>query len=227
MSEENASDRGRGVDQLDKGSAAGKVADVAQDDQKDDQKHDIYFMAKDKVVYKFPVNKEDGSYTEKPSQPHYSEPNLRHIYNRAHPNLTDAADERPRGPVFATLPLTAEPGPASISTCYVINPNNLNYRNAYTAEEWSWAGAMENPGPSTPEKFELIVAGPKGRIYHLRVGAGEDNAACSQLDRETLKTETDVWEQLRNGTVLGRVLFKDRIVPLLNVTSVQQEGSES
>ena len=188
----------------------------------DDHQHDIYFVAKDEVLYKFPVN-EDGTYTKKPTAPAYSEPNLRHIHNLANPGLTEEKP-RPRGPVFATLPVTAEPGPASISTCYVINPNNLIYRNAYTAEEWFFAGTEERSGPTVDDDFDLIVAGPKGRIYLMEVRNQGTAVACSQVGQQTLKHETDLWDQLRNGTVVGRVLFRDKIVPLVNVTSVQPEA---
>jgi hypothetical protein len=205
---------------------AAQLPDSPNDVAHDEHEHDVYFMGKDNVVYKFPVNY-DGSYTKKPTTPAYSSPNLRHIYNRANPNLTEEGERRPRGPVFATLPLTAEPGPASISTCYVINPNNLIYRNAYTAEEWFSAGAIETRAPTIPENFDLLVAGPKGRIYLMQVTEDGDACTCRKLEVDDLKNETDLWDQLRNGTVLGRVLFENRIVPMVNVTSVQHEGGES
>jgi hypothetical protein len=185
--------------------------------------HDIYFVSTNDVLHKFPVD-DDGYYTRRPRRPAYSQPNLRHIHNVANPGVTEE-QPRPRGPVFATLPVTAEPGPASYVTCYVINPNNLIYRNAYTAEEWFSAGAEEKPGPTIPDDFDLIVAGPKGRIYLMQVTTNGQTAACRRLQQDELKHEMDLWEQLRNGTVVGRVLFGDKIVPLVNVTSVQPEGS--
>lgn len=190
----------------------------------DDIHHDIYFVAPDEVLYKFPVD-DNGSYTLPPRTPAYSEPNLRHIHNLANPAVTEE-EPRPRGPVFATLPVTAEPSAASIVTCYVINPNNLIYRNAYTAEEWFSPGAEERPGPTIPDDFDLIVAGPRGRIYHLEVRDGGETATCKQLSHDELKVETEVWDQLRNGTVVGRVLFREEIVPLVNVTSVQPERKQ-
>ncbi len=195
-------------------------AAVANDDK---VRHDIYFVSTNDVLYKFPVD-DDGGYTAPPQAPSYSEANLRHIHNVANPGLTEE-EPRPRGPVFATLPVTAEPTAASIWTCYVINPNNLIYRNAYTAEEWFASGASETAGPTIPENFDLIVAGPKGRIYLMQVGDDGEAATCRLLKNEEVRDEMDLWDQLRNGTVVGRVLFGKKIVPMVNVTSVQPDAN--
>jgi hypothetical protein len=218
------------------GSPPAEQPGTGQSDD-DDTKHDIYFASKERVIYKFPVDP-DGRYTREPETPAYSEGNMRHIHNVADPSLTD---EKPgqRGPVLATLPLTQEPTAASVVLCYVINPNNLNYRNAYTSEEWFAPGAPEKDAPVFSEEFELVVAGPKGRIYHLHVkneaptdgGDSErepdQEIRCVRVPRETLITEMDVWGQLRNGTVVGRVVFQNRVVPLVNVTSIQVQGGKS
>jgi hypothetical protein len=185
--------------------------------------HDIYFVGDDDALYKFPVDP-NGGYTKPPETPAYSDPNLRHIHNVANPGRTEEPP-LPRGPVFATLPITDEPTAASFITCYVINPKNLIYRNAYTAEEWFSPGAKEAPGPTIPDDFDLIVAGPKGRIYLMQVTGNGTKSTCRQLQRQELKHEMDLWEQLRNGTVVGRVLFGEKVVPMVNVTSVQS-GSQ-
>jgi hypothetical protein len=188
-----------------------------------DFKHDIYFASTNRTLYKFPVDP-DGGYTRQPEAPAYSEPNIRHIHNLANPAMIEDSS-RPRGPVFATLPVTKEPAATSFGICYVINPNNLRYRNAYTAEEWHGSHAPEASGPKIPEDFELLVAGPRGRIYHMKVTEHGESIECNRLEQHELKVETDIWEQLRNGTVVGRVLFRNEIVPLVNVTSVQPGGA--
>jgi hypothetical protein len=190
--------------------------------------HDILFVSHQGQYFRFPVNKEGNAGTEGgaakeedagrpgtyrcPVEPPYSAAGTRHARNSAAAN-----DEGPRrGPIFATLPITPEPGAASTITCYVINAQNLRYENPYIVEEWTSAGAGER-SLEMPDGFTLLVAGPKGEIYLFSVDASGPRVRA--LSDAELKVETDIWQSLRNGMVVGRVLYGDSVVPLVNVTS--------
>jgi hypothetical protein len=150
-----------------------------------------------------------------------------------------------RGPVFATIPVKPEPGGSDCAICYLVNAQNLNYRNAWTAEEWS-----DVPdGPDLPPTrnvdattMEVLLAGPRGLVFRLNLFNLDEVVPGDRipltLDRESpveagsltcidLAPQMEIWQQLRSGCVMGRVLFDSdgtkRVVPLINITSLLPE----
>jgi hypothetical protein len=160
----------------------------------------------------------------------------------------------PRGVAFGTLPVKAEPAATACGTCYLINTQNLTFRNAWTAEEWNTIrGVPDLPAaPSADDdSFEVLLAGPRGKVFHLVVNLGEQpqggewkdfwepkgqpkdlgtDPRLGSIECIDLRHETEIWNQLRNGLVAGRVLFQKRVdqpvagranpVPLVNITSL-------
>jgi hypothetical protein len=89
-------------------------------------------------------------------------------------------------------------------------------QNPYIIEEWASAGATERSA-EIRSGFRLLVAGPEGDVYHVTVD--EKGPRIAAVSEDELRVETDIWQSLRNGTVVGRVLYREDIVPLVNVTS--------
>lgn len=142
-----------------------------------------------------------------------------------------------RGPALSTLPLHPSPAASSACTCYLVNPENLNYETAWTAEEWNDApGGFDAPGRVGDDRFSLLVASPAGKVYYLEKKAqGEKPAAIDHSDDDftfkeiDLRGETEIWAQLRSGCVAGRALYErapgvsrrsEKVVPLVNIESL-------
>jgi hypothetical protein len=148
-----------------------------------------------------------------------------------------------RGPALATLPLHPSPAASSATTCYLVNPENLNYGNAWTAEEWSDApGGYDAQGRVGKDEFSLLIASPAGKVYYLqkkptptsppRAAAEASGERELQPDEFVLKEvalrfQTEIWAQLRGGCVVGRALYNgapasapDKLVPLVNIDSL-------
>lgn len=191
--------------------------------------HDVLLIAADDRFYRFPVEKNAGPdqhlYTDEPVVPALIDPGTRKIRNLAQQG--DGGELGPRrGPVFATLPLNPEPASSSSLTCYLINTRNLEYQNPWTAQEWSQAPSAR-PKLVVPDcEFRMLVAAPDGKVYLLEKQAGSGTPSVRLADQSNL----EVWSQLRNGTVVGRVLYEDQkapreIVPLVNMTSLIPNGA--
>lgn len=159
-----------------------------------------------------------------------------------------------RGPAFGTLPVKREPAATSCAACYLINAQHLEYRNAWIAEEWTDIGGVDlPPAPSADDKrFEVLIAGPRGAVFELVVeldetmwpigqkcafqteaevvaakGGGSTPYSRGSLTNLDLRYEMEIWNQLRNGAVYGRVSRRHRPKtkprapqPLVNITSL-------
>ncbi|MEO8180351.1 MAG: hypothetical protein ABI895_16055 [Deltaproteobacteria bacterium] len=159
---------------------------------------------------------------------------------------TPEAEGVGRGPAFCTLPVKPEPASTSCGICYLINADNLNFRNAWTAEEWNDTPGGENlaPAPGVDDReFEALLAGPRGKVFRVRFSGIEDwevgdlaavaplresgeppTAASCEIECIDLGAQVEVWQQLRNGCAMGRVAYEEdkekRIVPLVNITTL-------
>jgi hypothetical protein len=173
----------------------------------------------------------------------YSQRNVRAIAEQRR-TLEDEGAER--GPAFATLPVKPEPAATSLGLCYLINTRNLNFRNAWTAEEWNDVpgGPDLEPAPGVDDDgFEVALAAPQGKVLLLRIdglralrhhrAARVEIAKGASLSIESvdLGHQIEVWNQLRNGCVAGRVLYRranghSDVVPLVNITALSPARKE-
>jgi hypothetical protein len=132
------------------------------------------------------------------------------------------------GPGFAILPIRPDPGSQS-DTCFLINTENLLLPNPWTAADWDAfdAAARKSPAPAEAQQaanpewkaleddFRMLVAGPKGKVYLV------DFAAKTVAEVPGLNTQVSIWNQLREGLIVGSTLYQDKVVPLVNVTSIK------
>jgi len=145
-----------------------------------------------------------------------------------------------RGPAFGTLPVKREPAATSCAACYLVNARNLNFRNAWTAEEWSDFDTKDlPPAPSADDAgFEVLLAGPRGKVFQLQVNIAHDDIELWQtgtrvaigeghgwIEAIDLRYEMEIWNQLRNGCVAGRAHSHQskKSIPLVNLTSLVEE----
>jgi len=170
---------------------------------------------------------DDGSYSES-EWLDFDALGARKVYNIARPA---PPGEPQRGPGFAVLPIRPDPG-SQYETCYLINTENLVMPNPWTAADWDsfddgQGGAPSrapaaDPGPvaeETPDGFELLVAGPNGKVFHVECDEdGNVSGTAVSLD-----VEPEIWGQLREGVVVGTAYYAkdERILPLVNVTSLK------
>jgi hypothetical protein len=148
------------------------------------------------------------------------------------------------GPAFAVLPIRPEPG-TQADTCYLINTENLFLPNPWTARDWD-APPLEGdihsdlppdsqPAATTPasddgsspwpaEGFELLVAGPRGKVFLVRCDGS--SGSIQEID---VSRETDIWSQLREGLIVGTVQYaaEQRVVPMVNVTSLDASRGQT
>ena len=153
-----------------------------------------------------------------------------------------------RGPAFAVMPVRAEPGADSCAMCYLIDARNLVAPNAWTAEEWNAPLSPDleaAPGADATE-VEVLLGLSRGIVLRLKATGLDklDTPATYapevftsktypgvnyELEPVKLKREPEIWNQLRNGTVAGRALYRalqgpsgatQRVLPLVNVTSL-------
>jgi len=231
--------------------------------------HDVLLIAPTKVhspeeFYRFPVVKaprpnppdgpeSKGQYLDKPELLDAFDYGQRRALSVARPQDWGPASVRAtqRGPAFSTLPLKPEPnsaagGAGDSSQCYLINTQNLNFRNAWTAEEWNDTpgGVDLPPAPSANHnELEALLAGPQGKVFRLVITSIADWKPDAQArimvttpngERELGTVESvylgphmEVWHQLRGGTAMGRVYFNDtngpRVIPLVNITTLTRE----
>jgi hypothetical protein len=158
----------------------------------------------------------------------FKERGARKVYNIARPAV---ADEPQRGPGFSVLPIRPDPG-SQYETCFLINTENLVLPNPWSAADWDSFDDGEGGTPArapsvdpeaaaeaTPAAFELLVAGPGGKVFHVTCPDGV-NVTGSPV---SLELEPEIWGQLREGVVAGTVRYAkvDRVVPIVNVTSLK------
>jgi hypothetical protein len=240
--------------------------------------HDVLIFPNPGIVgtaecYRIPVVKEDqpahdrrrGEFVLPPERWDLRAFGQRRALSIARPHHADGGE--PRGPAFAVLPIKPEPASVSAGTCYLINAENFTSPNLWTVEEWNDDPLGEDYlTPQHPEAFEVLIAAPWGKVFHLKIAhherwpsgplqieykaggsaatghAGGDDPAggaaasgghdasgthtLGQIECVDLSRETEVWSQLRNGCVAGRVWFRadgGRVVPLVNVTALQPQ----
>jgi hypothetical protein len=139
-----------------------------------------------------------------------------------------------RGPVLSALPLHPSPAASSASTCYLLNVQNLNYTTPWTAEEWNdQPNGPDAVGYVGKDEFSLLIASPAGKVYYLEKKAGcaqppKHDDPCFVFREVELRGETEIWGELRNGCVVGRVVYErksaaprsEKVVPLVNIDSL-------
>lgn len=170
----------------------------------------------------------DGSRLGSPKRLDYlpEEPAYRQLVDFS---MGSASGVDPIGPVLALmqLPLGAD---EEAREALVLVARNIEYRNEWIRAEWSGLPARQ-PEPILPGIKSLVVATADGRLH--KYVQGQANLAPA------LNTET--WNQLRNGCVLGTVL-RERVggtlhvtplhdspdrVPLVNLSSLDPEDKAS
>jgi hypothetical protein len=183
----------------------------------DSPHHNVLILSPKSELYEFKVEhsgEKAGTYAAAPELKDFRDPGYRKVYGIA----TAGADDPSVGPAIATMPRKPEPA-SSYWTCYLVNTKNLNYQNPWIAANWSASAlpsgeaAGVDAGPP-----ELVVAGEDGHIYHL---------VATAADRLDLEKHPEIWQQLRNGTVAGRVRLDGRVVPLVNVSSLNPAPNPS
>jgi hypothetical protein len=231
--------------------------------------HDVLLIAPTEVhsteeFYRFPVVKDpqsdapdgperEGQYLDKPELLDAFDYGQRRALSVARPQDWGPKSVRAtqRGPAFCTLPLKPEPnaaagGTGESSQCYLINTQNLNFRNAWTAEEWNdTPGGVDLPPAPTANQNEIeaLLAGPQGKVFRLvlrHIADWEPGTQASiiaatrdgqrelgSIESVNLRQHMEVWHQLRGGTAMGRVYINDasgpRVVPLVNITTLTRE----
>lgn len=198
----------------------------------------------DGQFYRFPVVKVDppgsgtsraGKYGARPELWDRSDMAQRKIAGIASPE----GEGTRLGPAFAVVPIKPEPGSSSCGWCYLVNAKNLISKNAWTAEEWSAPGAPDLEGAETAnaKELEVLLALSRGIVVRFRAsnldaldpfpGAVEPASVTKhgvtyEIEPVRLNNESDIWTQLRNGSIAGRARYHQgkRIVPLVNVTSL-------
>ena len=148
----------------------------------------------------------------------------RKVYGIARPG---APDNDAYGPAFAILPIRPDSGSQS-DTCFLINTENLFLPNPWTAADWDAFDVSGSAGPGAPVPSTdvpadpawsrttppFLVAGPDGRVYFVDVGA---NRIAEVPD---LRLQTSIRSQLREGLIVGTVVFEGRVTPLFNIASL-------
>lgn len=224
-------------------SSAGN-AHNPQQHPRDSEFHDILLVRKEHVpgqrqsrLERFAIDKTAGAYRNEPeTQKVPVQPAAECFRPTMNAAKVGGIDGHPqRGPVLATLPLHPSPAASSATTCYLVNPENLNYGNAWTSEEWSDSpGGYDAQGRVGKDEFSLLIASPAGKVYFLEKradpnaapGGGEAIVAekgfvIREID---LGRETEVWSLLRGGCVVGRALCGlpegEKVVPVVNIDSL-------
>jgi len=186
---------------------------------------------------------EKGTYVDPPERLDFYDYAQRRTMAIARPHAWGSSKHREavRGPAFGTLPVKREPAATSCAACYLVNAEALNFVNAWTAEEWNdfFDEDVDLPAAAgvDDEEFDILLAGPRGKVFYLKVSAlgdealwppdtpteiSRDGTVLGSIECLDLKHEMEIWNQLRNGCVAGSVLIqgKDKVVPLVNVTSI-------
>jgi hypothetical protein len=157
-----------------------------------------------------------GRFVATPKRPELDEDGTRKVLNLAR---SGDHDQR-RGPAFALLPIKPEPAGSACVACYLINTENLGPSNPWVSAVWSDGAQPIESGSIGSDDFDLLVASPGGKLYHLSK-RGDAAPVAAEVE---LAGEPEIWQQLRNGCIAGSALFEHhpdqsaRVVPLVNVT---------
>ena len=145
--------------------------------------------------------------------------------------------ERPRGAAFASLPVKEEPA-SSFMCCYLINAENINYRNVWTQAEWNDGPDTDDEGPlheASDRDIRLLIAEHGGRVLCLNIPKGKLPEAetgwmltpvpkgyqgTPDLAAIPLRSNPEVWNLLRNGCIAGSATYSQQDTPLLNLTAL-------
>ena len=191
-----------------------------------------------------------GVYDDKPERWDQHDTGQRKVINIAHPERVAFADGQQageRGPAFAVMPIKAEPGASSCAFCYLVDAHNALSPNAWTAEEWDSTSSpnLEGAPNAQATEVEVLMALPRGIVIRFKasgldklddvkhpavtVVTSNENVTF-EIEPVQLKGQSEVWSQLRNGTIAGRALLRaqpggSRVVPLVNVTSLMPQGA--
>ena len=215
--------------------------------------HDVLLIRKQFVpgqrslrFERFAIDKTTGSYiNENAGQKSPVHPDAEGYRPTMNLGTTGAGTEEDpaRGPALSMLPLHPSPAASSSCTCYLVNPENLNYDTAWTAEEWNDSpGGFDAPGRVGEDRFSLLIASPAGNVYYLEKKLPERSPrpAVSHENQDftfkeiDLRGETEIWAQLRSGCVAGRALYerapgaklrKEKVIPLVNIESLSPRQS--
>ncbi len=182
-----------------------------------------------------------GTYSNQPELWDRDDTGQRKVLGIAHPQrvYSEGGSKDNRGPAFAVMPVRPEPGASSCAFCYLVNAQNVLSPNAWTAEEWNAPGGPDlvAEAHANQTEAELLLALPRGLVVSIRA-TGLDNldefpdkveparvtkhGVTYEIEPVRLNNETEIWSELRNGCIAGRVLHRqrERVIPLLNVTSL-------
>jgi len=203
--------------------------------------HDVLMINPNRELYRFNVRKAGegriGEYTSVefrgPGAPGYRK--VMHIARKGPLSNT-------RGVAFATLPVKEEPA-SSFMCCYLINSENLTYRNVWTQAEWN-----DSPEPDDDQQpmhlaherdVRLLVAEHSGKVLYIsipksKLGEADKgwvlqparNAKSANVHAIPLKENAEIWNLLRNGCVAGSAQYDGAETPLLNLTALLPEREE-
>ena len=210
-------------------------------------RHDVFLIhdppdgGKGSRLERFRVNKDTGAFEDeapgKATQVDPLDDGYRAVMNVGTMGGS-AADDPARGPILSALPLHPVPAASNGTTCYLVNAQNLNYTTTWTSQVWNdGPGAAEAEGSAQPDCFSLLIASPSGKVYYLEKKVGRNQEPIplddegSFIFREVVELglESEIWMQLRNGCVVGNVMFEnrpgasstqDKVVPLVNIDSL-------
>lgn len=222
---------------------------------KDDELYRVPVVKEGSVVNQGQVEEEEartGSYIDGPELLDSYDYAQRRTLSTARPQDWGNPDqyEIARGPAFGTLAVKREPAATASGACYLINALNLTFRNSWTAEEWTSVSLDEKDdlpaALSTDDKrFEVLLAGPRGKVFHLKLevagmpwtnqpvyimtGENGKSTFLGEIRCLDLRHEVEIWNQLRNGLVAGRVYWRGgdgkKFTPIVNITTlVPDEG---
>lgn len=188
-----------------------------------------------------PADRRTGTYSDLPEVWSHNDIGQRKVFAIAHPDVMDNEGRAhgSRGPAFAIMPVKPEPGSSSCAFCYLINAQQVLSPNAWTAEEWNAPGGPDFEAEANANKTEaeVLLALPRGIVLRLRatnldnldafpsptkIATVTEHGVTYEIEPIALNNEAEIWSELRNGCIAGRVFHRGRarVIPLLNVTSL-------
>lgn len=188
----------------------------------EDEKHDLLLITPKGEYHRFPVETagdDSGSFVRAPTRPDMAAAGSRKILNLARRGHGDSR----RGPAFALLPVKPEPAGSACGLCYLVNAENLRAHNPWVSAAWNDSAIADAPASAEADEFEVLIAGPAGKVYHVQKHADAEQPSVRRVD---MSGESEIWSQLRNGCIAGAAEYthhparEPRVVPLVNVTSL-------